>query len=177
MSEVFRADVGAIIRRDFSRSNANFMVDLLAVYASICSDQLDRFCERSKRTIPKGSLRNERLIDRPITLLTREASAKIATRFKAGESITSLAAKFNVNRCTIQEHLDKHGIPRFNPKPMLNSKQIHRAGELYNSGLSLAAVAHHMNVNPATIAIHIKREGYELRPRRGWTAQGEPVIT
>jgi lambda repressor-like predicted transcriptional regulator len=152
------------------------LVDLFAVCASICSEQFDRLCERTTRELPKGSPNTQLVRYLPNVRLSAFESGNIANRFEAGETITALALEYKVHRCTIQNHLDRHGVKRSAPVPILTTADITKAAELYATGFSTAEVGQKMGVNAKTISNHLKRAGYEVRRRRGWGLEDKSEV-
>ena len=115
-----------------------------------------------------------RLQVRPLHLLSPTESSELAESYKAGETITALAARFLVSRCTIHRHLDRNGLKRLPRQAKLSAKQITEAARLYRYGQSLTAVGQHFDVNATTIRATLRRAGYGVRLRPGWADRADP---
>ena len=103
---------------------------------------------------------------RPLPHLSPAQSAELVRAYIDGENVGSLAQRFDVNRCTVHEHLDRAQVAR-RQVTKLDAADVRRAADLYAQGLSLIAVGAQLGVNGATVATHLKRAGHQLRPRRG----------
>jgi DNA-binding NarL/FixJ family response regulator len=111
---------------------------------------------------------------KPLNRLTPTESAEIVLAYQDGESVASLSNRWDVNRCTIYEHLESSGVPRRKPTTKLSQAELAVAHQMYQSGLSTATVGAELGISAATVATHLKRAGYRIRPRRGW---GDQVTT
>jgi predicted DNA-binding protein YlxM (UPF0122 family) len=111
---------------------------------------------RSNRTRPIQ--KQTKLTEREIQSLTRD--------YQSGETISALAAKYNIHRCTVYAHIDREQVPRRQGK--ITRQQVEQAGRLYEQGLSLAKVGEHFNVDAHTIRDRIAKDGVAIRRRRGW---------
>jgi ATP/maltotriose-dependent transcriptional regulator MalT len=154
------------------------MVDLTALSSNFASPLISamtagiRACGRCIKA--SGPVEQDELAWTPLRRLTSNESADLVLAHQAGESVASLSNRFDVNRCTVYEHLENAGVPRQIPKPKLTEAQITVAHELYLSGLSTAAVGAQLGVSAATVATHLRRAGCQIRIRRGWTSEGSP---
>lgn len=125
---------------------------------------LRRTPERESGTTAAGGGRKP--AERP-TKLRQGQWAELTERFQAGETITALAATFDVHRSTIHTHLDQLGIPRSPTLRKLSDDQVAEAVQLYCAGSSTATIGGHFGVDASTVATALKRVGERLRPRRG----------
>ena len=91
--------------------------------------------------------------------------------YRAGASISQLAAGFGVHRTTVAAHLDRHGVPRHYARTAWDDRALEEAAEMYAAGLSLADVAARFGVDAQTVANRLRRAGRPIRPRRGWRMQ------
>jgi len=98
------------------------------------------------------------------TPLTAEQSAALADAYRAGERVTTLAARYAISRETVLQHLKKHGAARglnaFTPE------KAQRAVELYLAGLTLAEAAAATESNSRSIVLELEARGIPRR-RRG----------
>ncbi len=150
-------------------------MDLTALLHNF-APHLEEAIEQGNRrlTSPPAPGDRERPTDwRPQRQLTPTQSVELVRAYRDGETVAALSRRFDINRCTVHEHLDRAGVVRLPPTPTLSPAQIHEAATLYSTGLSLIAVGQHFNVNPTTMATHLKRAGHQLRPRRGWPTGGK----
>jgi hypothetical protein len=109
---------------------------LFAICSGISAHQMVRFVERTTRAISRTRLGlDDSFSYKLTTFVGNERSAQIVQRYEAGETITSLAAVLAFHRCTIHEHLNRHGVNRSAAQPKLTPKHIPPAAELYREGL------------------------------------------
>lgn len=88
--------------------------------------------------------------------------------YESGSSIDALAARLDVNRTTIINHLDRRGIERRKSVRRMTDRSVRQAAKRYASGESLKVVAARFGVDARTLAREFKRAGIEIRSRRGW---------
>ena len=91
--------------------------------------------------------------------------------YRAGATISRLAAEFGVHRTTVAAHLDRHGVPRHHDRTEWDDGDLEHAAEMYAAGLSLADVAAVFEIDAQTVANRFRRAGRPIRPRRGWRLQ------
>ena len=127
-------------------------MDLFAVCSNFSPDQLDRICERATRAIvrSRSNSHNRHLVKR-ITIVGQQGSAEIVRLHAAGETILAIAKSLGVARCTVQDHLDRHGVERKALTPKLTDEQVLLAARRYEGGLSLASVGQGFGVDAKTI--------------------------
>jgi len=98
------------------------------------------------------------------TPLTAEQSAALASAYRAGERVTTLAARYGISRETLLQHLKKHGAAKglnaFTPE------KAQRAVELYVAGMTLAEAAAATDSNSRSIVLELEARGIPRR-RRG----------
>ena len=92
----------------------------------------------------------------------------LVNAYRAGATISQLAAEFGVHRTTVAGHLDRHGVRRHSEQTAWGDELLERASELYATGLSLADVADQFGIDAQTVANRFRRAGVPVRPRRGW---------
>jgi transposase len=92
----------------------------------------------------------------------------IAT-YRAGATISQLAADFGVHRTTVAAHLDRRRIPRHIERTAWDDGTLRKAAELYVTGLSLAEVASRYEIDAQTVANRFRRAGVPVRRQRGWS--------
>lgn len=107
------------------------------------------------------------------TKLTAEQSEALAEDFRVGVRVTELAAKYRVNRNTVHEHLNKHGLRR--PKNTLKPERVNRAIELYRAGMTLREVAQAVGSNSYTVQHALEARGVQRRSR-GVRVEFDPSV-
>ena len=70
--------------------------------------------------------------------------------YRAGASISQLAAGFGVHRTTVAAHLDRLDVPRHHARTAWDDRALEEAAELYAAGLSLADLADRYQIDAAT---------------------------
>jgi DNA-binding transcriptional regulator LsrR (DeoR family) len=85
--------------------------------------------------------------------------------YQAGRTVRQLAARFQIHRATVSEHLERHGVARRVCKPQLVGPDVATAHLLYESGRSLAQVGEQYGVHRETVRRAFKKAGLEVRPR------------
>ena len=97
--------------------------------------------------------------------LSSNEEAELIAAYREGEAVTALATRFRIHHSTVSKLLKRQGISR--SARMLNSIQVSRAIELYQSGLSLARVANRLHCSPGTIRNTLESVGIERRDCHG----------
>ncbi len=111
-----------------------------------------------------------RLSNPPQRLLSPADIDDLVNAYRAGATISQLAAEFGIHRTTVTGHLDRHGVPRRSEQTAWDDDILREAAELYATGLSLADLAHQFGVDAQTVANRFRRAGVAVRPRAGWTS-------
>jgi transposase len=94
----------------------------------------------------------------------------LANAYLSGATVKELADQFQIHRTTVSEILTRNDVPR--RQLGLTPEQIGQAAKLYGEGWSLKGLGDHFGCNAGTVRTMLKREGIEIRKRRGWNAQG-----
>ncbi len=87
---------------------------------------------------------------------------------RAGDSIKTLAGRFEVHRTTVMTHLTQTGIVRRRVVRKMTDQSVAVAAAHYPTGASLAVVASAFGVHERTLAREFRQAGVSVRPRRGW---------
>jgi len=95
---------------------------------------------------------------------------QVIQQYRAGDSIKTLAGRFEVHRTTVMTHLTQTGIVRRRVVRKMTDQSV--AGAVaaahYATGASLAVVASAFGVHERTLAREFRQAGVSVRPRRGW---------
>lgn len=89
----------------------------------------------------------------------------LADAYRAGATVSQLAACNGVHRTTVAAHLDRNAVPR--RRRGLTDDQARDAVHLYRSGQSLARIADRHHVDPHTIRSTLLRHGVAMRDTHG----------
>ena len=95
------------------------------------------------------------------TRLTDSQRSEVVARYEAGESATSLAVEFGVDRRTLTGHLRRLGVEvRYRVGDRVD---LTEAAKLYLSGRSLAVVAARLGVSTGTVLRALRSAGVQTR--------------
>ena len=89
---------------------------------------------------------------------------ELVQSYQAGKTVSQLAARHGIARCTVGRHLERRGI-RTRP-PALTSPQCAKAAVLYQDGWSLAKIGKLFNVSADTVRKYLIEAGVTMR--RPW---------
>jgi DNA-directed RNA polymerase specialized sigma24 family protein len=95
--------------------------------------------------------------------LTRTERAEVAKRYRAGESMGSLAVAFGCHRTAIRRAVDHEGVERRDWRT--RKVDVEKARERYESGQTAAQIAAEFGVSATAVLNHLRRAGVVLRPR------------
>jgi transposase len=115
--------------------------------------------ERPRPVVPRQLQRQLRLEEREILQLISD--------YVSGASVPELAARYQIHRTTVIEHLQRHAIPRRPQTRKLTDAQVEEAAQRYASGVSTIQLGQHYGVDTETIRKELHRAGVQLRPARG----------
>ena len=115
-----------------------------------------------------------RLSNPPQPRLSPTDIGDLVEAYRAGATISQLAGDYGIHRSTVAGHLDRQRVPRHNEQTAWDDEILSEAAELYAAGLSLANVADQFGVDAQTVANRFRRAGVPVRPRRSWSARGQP---
>jgi len=100
--------------------------------------------------------------------LSRTEIKQLIGHYRAGDSIDTLARRYEVHRTTVMHHLAQSDVARRNVVRKMNDETVALAAEQYEQGASLAVAASTFGVHPRTLSREFRRAGIATRPRRGW---------
>lgn len=115
-----------------------------------------------------------------------EEKRELWRRWRAGESITDIAAALGVQKCSIHYHLLGHG--GFSPAPRCRSARVLSTGEREEisrglaAGDSLRVIAGRLGRQPSTVSREVARHGGRARyraeaaDRRAWRNAHRPKL-
>jgi hypothetical protein len=81
--------------------------------------------------------------------------------YEDGAGIKELVDRYGINRSTVLNHLDRHGIARRGQVFKLKDSQVVEAAGLRNEGWSFIRIGRHLGVSDGTVASSIRRAGFE----------------
>ena len=90
---------------------------------------------------------------------------RLVTTYRAGSTITELAAGFDCDRTTVMRYLKLQCVEMRYRR--LSEAQIDEAIHLYTSGLSLAKVGRLIGADPKTVRARLQERGVRIRDSRG----------
>ena len=124
--------------------------------------------ERSREE--KGRLSNP-----PQRRLSPTQIDDLVEAYRAGATMTQLAADFGIHRTTVAGHLDRHDVPRHHEQTTWDDITLRRAADLYATGPSLAEVADRYDIDAQTVANRFRRANTPIRSRRGSPSRRPPA--
>ena len=77
---------------------------------------------------------------------------RLTAAYAEGNSVLQLAARFNVDRTTVLDHLERNGAPRRRMGLKLSDEDVDEATVLYRDGLWLEVIGHRFLVAVDTIS-------------------------
>lgn len=103
-----------------------------------------------------------RRLRRSVRELRTEELAGMIADYRAGASLTDLAAKYGCNRVGISDRLKQAGVQI--RRKGLTPAQAAEAERLYGQGQSLATVADRFEVDAGTVRTRLLKRGVAMRP-------------
>ena len=86
---------------------------------------------------------------------------QLTADYRSGEAVNDLAARYDIDRHTVIEHMRRQGVSRRYPR--LGEDEVREAIRIYQSGVSLAATGHRLGVDPGTVSRALQKAGVSLR--------------
>ena len=86
--------------------------------------------------------------------------------YEGGRTVRQLADQFGIGRETVSKLLSRRSVRT--RLQSLTATQTEIAADLYRSGMSLVQIADRMARSRTAIYNALRRNGVQLRPRRGW---------
>jgi transposase-like protein len=90
---------------------------------------------------------------------------QLTSDYRSGVAVNDLAARYDIDRHTVIEHMRRQGVPRRYPR--LGEDEVREAIRIYQSGASLAATGHRLGVDPGTVSRALQKAGMSLRDCHG----------
>lgn len=121
--------------------------------------------ERDEQQFPDGLAPEPR--QRQNRLKPDEVTA-LCDEYRSGKSVRELAARYQIHRTTVLDHLNRNGVERRPNRKKLVGARLEKAARLYQKGNSLDAVGKRLDVDAATVRRSLYSIGIQIRPRRGY---------
>ena len=97
--------------------------------------------------------------------LRSEETERLIADYQIGARVNELATRYQVNRATVIQHINRAGVRRH--YPALVPHEIEEAARLYREGQSLAMVARQLGAHATTVRTALLRAGLRMRDSHG----------
>lgn len=125
--------------------------------------------ESLRRKLPDPTTPAPPTADRPRPGRARQLGAdqvqELIARYRSGETVYQLGARFGIERRTVSEILHRHDVPM--RRCGLSAEQVDVAAHLYGLGWSLARVGRHLGVDAMTVLNRFRERGIPTRDTQG----------
>lgn len=109
-----------------------------------------------------------RVLSGRVRKLTQDQTSELSTLYQQGQSLPSLATRFNIHRGTVKDHLRRAGIAiRPGNQAKLSETDKDDITALYKSGLSIHTIALQFGVTDNPVHNALKERGVGMRDPHG----------
>jgi hypothetical protein len=149
-------------------------VDLAARFLNLAAQQR-RTTPSGEQVADQGERADEVVVDErgpvvqaaqyhQLKRISAELIVELAEAYRQGATVPELARRYNINRTTVLDHLERQGVQRRPNVRKMTDDLVRQAIVLYNEGWSYDRLGEHLGISAETIRRELKQAGVVSRP-------------